>query len=156
MKKIVAVYLILIVCFFTGCLKLDNNAVIVQDGVTCRQEWFEENYTRGSYQSEYDKELPEDRTYRIDSQDELDEIFSDFPKIDFEREMVVVYCYTTTYIREQKLEKASLKNGVLYIEFNVVQGMFGHGDATAPQTRLCVIRVDKTEVFEVEITYNGQ
>ena len=70
--------------------------------------------------------------------------------------MVIVYCYTTIYVREQKLEKVSFDNNVLSLEFDVVDGKPGTGDATAPQTRTCVICLDKVVATKVKITYNGQ
>jgi hypothetical protein len=83
-------------------------------------------------------------------------VFVEFSQIDFDAEMVIVYCYTTTSIREQKLVDVSFENNVLNIEFDIVKGKFGAGDATAPQTRTCVIRLDKVEADDIIITYNGQ
>ena len=76
--------------------------------------------------------------------------------VDFDKEMVIIYCYTTIYVREQKLENVSFENNILTIEFDVVDGKPGTGDATAPQTRTCVICLDKVVTTEVKITYNGQ
>ena len=123
----------------------DNNTVILKDGFTFKGSWIDSN-----------NELDESKTLVIESQEALDEIFTEFKEIDFEKEMVIVYCYTTIYVREQRLEKVSLDNGVLSIEFDVVDGKPGTGDATAPQTRTCVICLDKVVATEVKITYNGQ
>ena len=46
--------------------------------------------------------------------------------------------------------------GIFTIEFDLVDGKPGTGDATAPQTRTCVICLDKVVATEVKITYNGQ
>ena len=158
MKKIftVLVSILLLICSFASCSKIEYNATILKEGFTFNKEWLENNYTRGSYQSEYNSELPESRTYVINHQDDADEIFSEFPQIDFDTEMVILYCYTTIYVREQKLNSVSFENGVLNIEFNVVKGKIGIADATAPQTRTCIIRLDKVEATEIIITYNGQ
>lgn len=122
-----------------------NNTVILKDGFTFKGSWIDSN-----------NELDESKTLVIESQEALDEIFTEFKEIDFEKEMVIVYCYTTIYVREQKLEKVSFDNNVLSIEFDVVDGKPGTGDATAPQTRTCVICLDKVAATEVKITYNGQ
>ncbi len=161
MKKIFAVFISqllisLIVCSFASCSRIDNNAKILQEGVKCREEWLENNYTRGSYQSDFNNDLPESRTHLIQTQAELDEIFSDFPKINFDKEMVLVYCYTTVYIRDQKLEQATIDNGVLTVKFNVVRGKLGYADAASPHTRICVIRLRKIGITEANITYVGQ
>lgn len=94
--------------------------------------------------------------YVIKLQDDVNEVFTEFPQIDFDAEMVIVYCYTTTSIREQKLNSVSFENGVLNIEFDVVKGKAGAGGATVPQTRTCIIQMDKVEANEIIITYNGQ
>lgn len=161
MKKVVTVFisLLLIICFFTGCLYIECNAVILQEGFSYRETWLESNQTRGSLQrgkQEYDDSLPKSRTYIIQNQARLEEIFSEFPEIDFDKETVLVYCYTTIYLRKQKLEEVSLKNAVLTVSFDVVRGKLGHADAAAPHTRLCIIRLDKIDVTKVNITYNGQ
>ena len=158
MKKsgIVLVVILLLMCSLVSCSKFEYNTTILKKGFTFNSEWIENNYTQGSYQSEYNNELPESRIYVIKHQDDVSEVFTEFPQIDFATEMVIVYCYTTTSIREQKLVDVSFENDVLNIEFDVVKGKLGAGDATAPQTRTCVIRLDKVEANKIIITYNGQ
>ena len=128
---------------------LDSNdmvdAVILKDGFTFKESWIDSN-----------NELTESKTFVVESQEALNEIFTEFKDVNFDKEMVIVYCYTTIYIREQKLEKVSFDNNVLSIEFDVVDGKPGTGDATAPQTRTCVICLDKVAATEVKVTYNGQ
>ena len=111
MKKLLALVLatITLLFCFVGCSKIEYNAVILKDGFTFKGSWIDSN-----------NELDESKTLVIKSQEALDEIFTEFKEIDFEKEMVIVYCYTTIYVREQKLEKVSLDNGVLSIEFGVV------------------------------------
>ena len=118
---------------------------ILKDGFAFKESWIDSN-----------NELTESKTFVVESQEALNEIFTEFKDVNFDKEMVIVYCYTTIYIREQKLEKVSFDNNVLSIEFDVVDGKPGTGDATAPQTRTCVICLDKVAATEVKITYNGQ
>ena len=156
MRKILIIFIscLLSICSFTGCAKVEYNAVIVKN-FTCNKQWLENNYTYGSYQGGSSEELPKNRTYVVKTQAQAEEIFSLIPLADFNKEMLLVFCYTTNYVREQKLEKVLMQNGVLKVEFNVVKAKPGVGDATAPQTRLCVIRLDKLEFTDVEIVYNG-
>lgn len=145
---------------FVGCKQIDHNAVIVTDGITYQEEWLEENQVYGAYdengEENYDENTPKSRTYIIKTQTELDEVFSGFPEIDIEREMIIVYCYRTVYIRKQALEKVALDGTVLNVEFNVVKGKIGHADASAPQRRMLVLKLDKLDITEANITYNGQ
>ena len=168
MKKIkkiltigLAVLLMLCMCVsLVGCKQIDHNAVIITDGIIYQEEWLEENHVYGAYdengEEKYDNNTPKSRTYIIKNQDELDEVFSEFPELDFEKEMVLVYCYRTIYIRKQVLEKVVLDGTVLNVEFNVVKGKIGHADASAPQRRMLVIKLDRLDITEANITYNGQ
>ena len=150
------VALLLIVCSLSGCSGIECNATILKDGFSINDEWLESNYTRGSYQSDYNNELPESRMYVIKNQGEAEAVFTDTPKIDFDTEMLIVYLYTTIYMRKQRLDRVTFDGGALSIEFDVVDGRIGAGDACVPQTRACVIRLHKLEADEIIITYKGQ
>ena len=143
-----------------GCKQIDHNAVIITEGTTYQEEWLENNSVYGAYdengEENYDSNTPKSRTYIVKNQDELDEVFSEFPEMDFEKEMVLVYCYRTIYTRKQVLEKVVLDGTVLNVEFNIVKGKIGHADASAPQRRMLVIKLDKLDITETNITYNGQ
>ena len=132
---------------FPPCIDSNDmvDAVILKDGFTFKESWIDSN-----------NELTESKTFVVESQEALNEIFTEFKDVNFDKEMVIVYCYTTIYIREHKLEKVSFDNNILSIEFDVVDGKPGTGDATAPQTRTCVICLDKVAATEVKVTYNGQ
>ena len=168
MKKIkklltIGLAVLLMLCMsisLAGCKQIDHNAVIITEGITYQEEWLANNHVYGAYdengEENYDENTPKSRTYLIKTQTELDEVFSKFPEIDFEKEMVVVYCYRTVYIRKQVLEKVVLDGAVLNVEFNVVKGKIGHADASAPQRRMLVIKLDKLDITETNITYNGQ
>ena len=143
-----------------GCKQIDHNAVIITEGITYQEEWLANNHIYGAYgengEENYDENTPKSRTYILKNQDELDEVFSEFSEIDFEKEMVLVYCYRTIYIRKQVLEKVALDGNVLNVEFNVVKGKIGHADASAPSRRMLVVKLDKLDITEVNVTYNGQ
>ena len=147
MKKTLSLILALITLLFcfVGCSKFEYNTVILKDGFTFKKSWIDSN-----------NDLTESKTFVVESQEALDEIFTDFKDVDFDKEMVIIYCYTTIYVREQTLEKVSFENNILTIEFDVVDGKPGTGDATTPQTRTCVICLDKVVATKVKITYNGQ
>ena len=168
MKKIKKIFtigltLLLMLCIsvsLAGCKKMEHNAVIITDGIRYQEEWLKENHVYGAYdengEENYDENTPKSRTYIIKTRTELNEVFSEFPEIDFEKEMVLVYCYRTIYIRKQVLEKVVLDGNVLNVEFNVVKGKIGHADASAPSRRMLVVKLDKLDITEVKITYNGQ
>ena len=143
-----------------GCKQIDHNAVIITEGITYQEEWLANNHIYGAYgengEENYDENTPKSRTYILKNQDELDEVFSEFSEIDFEKEMVLVYCYRTIYIRKHVLEKVVLDGTILNVEFNVVKGKMGHADASAPSIRMLVLKLDKLDITDANITYNGQ
>lgn len=143
-----------------GCKQIDHNAVIISDGITYQEEWLENNYVYGVYkwsEDVFDETSPQSRTCIIRNQTELDEVFLDFPEIDFEKEMVIVYCYRTSYIRaKQVLKMVTLDGNILNVEFKVVKGKMGHADKLNPERRMLVIKLDRLDIAEVKVTYNGQ
>ena len=164
-KKLLTIGLAVLLIFsmsisLAGCKQIDHNAVIITEGITYQEEWLANNHIYGAYgengEENYDENTPKSRTYILKNQDELDEVFSEFSEIDFEKEMVLVYCYRTIYIRKQVLEKVVLDGTILNVEFNVVKGKMGHADASAPSRRMLVLKLDKLDITEVNITYNGQ
>jgi len=66
---------------------------------------------------EWDVMSPKFRTFIITEKARLDEIFSVYPDIDFEKEMVVMYAYSSTSSRQDKLISITLDNKNLKIEF---------------------------------------
>ena len=145
-------------CLF-GCDKINHNAIIITDGIVYKTDWLENNYTYGANYDNaygYDEASPESRTHIIKNATALNEVFEVFPEIDFEKEMVLVYCYTSVYARKRVLEKVVLDGNVLSVEFNVEKGKIGYADACAPHRRVLVIKLDKLDATEVNIQYNGQ
>ena len=159
---IVSFTILLTLCMsisLSGCHKIKFNAVIIKDGIVYQTEWLENNYTFGAGLDNaygYDNTSPKSRTYIVKSSNELDDIFETFPAIDFKKEMVLIYCYTSIYAREHVLEKVSLKDNVLNVEFNVVKGKIGRADACAPHRRILSVKLDKLDITDAKVTYNGQ
>lgn len=136
---------LLLVCTLSGCKQICNNATIITDGLTYQTDWIESNF-----------DLAKNTTHVVKSEQELDVIFSSFPTVDFDKQVVIVYCYTTIYVRKQVLDKVVINGQTLLIEFDVVKGKPGTGDATAPQKRMLVVYLDKGDFNDVKVTYNGQ
>ena len=175
MKKLLTIGLavLLMLCMsisLVGCGKIEYNATIIKDGINYNADWLNANLTYGTYypnpdynpddeQSEsvlIDETSPKSRTYIIKEKTALDEIFEYFPDIDFTQEMVIVYCFTTIYSRERLLESVKMdENNILNIEFKSKENN-GRGDAAMPGRAILTIRLDRLDITEVNITYNGQ
>jgi hypothetical protein len=109
-------------------------------------------YSNGDGTGGVDLTSPKDRTYIITEKAWLDEIFSVYPEIDFEEEMVVMYAYTSTSGRARKITSVTLDNKDLKIEFKFVDGIPGYHDAKRPETEFLVLRMDKLDIDTVEFT----
>ena len=96
---------------------------------------------------------PKFRTFVITEKARLDEIFSVCPDIDFDKEMVVMYAYTSVYGNRYHITKnLTLNNKSLKIDFKISDGKPGYKDATAPYTDFLVIKLDKLDIDTVEFT----
>ena len=93
-KKLLSLGLAVLLIFsmsisLAGCKQIDHNAVIITEGITYQEEWLANNHIYGAYgengEENYDENTPKSRTYILKNQDELDEGFSEFSKIDLTR-----------------------------------------------------------------------
>ena len=139
---------------------LPFNAIIMgNDGsLAYKEDFLRANRTYGVlYQNENgdgeeDFTSPKFRTFIITEKIQLDDIFSVCPVIDFEKEMVVMYAYTSVYGRERIIRSITLKNKNLKIEFKIAEGKPGYKDASVPQTRYLVLRMEKLDIDTAEFT----
>ncbi len=166
MKKFLCGVL-LIICVLLGCScslgVYKYHISVVREECTMREEWKTANRTYGAYYRvdladgdwDYvaDTTSPETRTHLIFQEEELNEGFSSFPAVDFEKQMVVVHFYTDVYNRKQKIDRARLDGDILEISFSIVSN-FGKADASMPQTRALILILDKLSVEQVVVTYN--
>ncbi len=173
-KKSIVKFFAAALCIFmtflaTGCVRY--NARIVDSGVSFRQAFLEENRTYGAYYHNdaydpeqddwseewlYDETSPKTRTYAIKDQATLEEIFAAFPKTDFEKEMVLVHLYTDIYGRARVLKDVSVdENNALKIQFTIQSqsGCVARGDASAPQCKSLVVKMDRLDITTVEFEY---
>ena len=150
---------------FTGCETtkgeeiMPYNARIGLGGdIEFKEDFLKANMTYGTIYEDENGELiedqtsPKDRTYIITEKARLAEIFSVYPDIDFEKDMVVMYAYASSennIIYQTKLISVTLDNKHLKIEFTIVGGN-GAGVAHMPQRTFLPIRMDKLDIETVE------
>ena len=81
----------------------------------------------------------------------LDDIFSVFPTIDFEKKMIVVYIYATANSNyQEKLVNIALDNKNLKITYKCVKGKHGDKNVHMPQRVFLIIKMDKLDIETVE------
>lgn len=64
--------------------------------------------------------------------------------------MVVIYAYTTFYVRKQILTKVKLEEKNLLIDFKYPSN-YGRADACVPYTRFLVIKMNKVDYETIEV-----
>ena len=154
----------LLLCALTGCemlgggKKLPFNATLdIGGSLVFKEGFFEANRTYGATYRDEDGDLVGDitsllfRTYIIKEQTQLDAIFSVYPNIDFEKDMIVMYAYTSVFgNRDYIITSITLDNANLKVDFKLSSGRSGYMDASAPQTRFLVLKMDKLDIDTVE------
>lgn len=171
MKKFtnaVAVLLAVCICFMVSACGVGYHAAVMDSDIEFTSEFLKNSITYGAWCDNedfdpetdeygnhgwYDSKSPETRTYIIKEQSEADEIFVKLPDVDFENEMVLVYCWTEIYIRDVILKSVKADDGdVLKIEFTLKEPSRHVGDATIPQRRILAVRIDKLDISSVEFS----
>jgi len=170
--KTLAVFIAFLLCAFTGCETTKGEEMLpfnatqdVGGPLAFREDFLKENRTYGVLfwngngdpwdirNLEWDETSQKFRAFIITEKAQMDEIFSVYPAIDFEKDMVVMYAYTCIYMgRELKITSVTLDNKNLKIDFKIVAGKPGYKDASMPQTRFLVLRMDKLDIDTVEFT----
>ena len=153
---------LLVIVIFTACLGMVgctcenyNARVLNYNRYSLNNEWLNNNLTSGAFDADADADLPETRTIVITDQNTLDEIFTKFPKVDFEKEMVLIYCHTDSYSRKYLVEDIVLDGDTLTVKLGVASGLFDEFvfSASLPFTRICVIKLDKVEAENINIVF---
>lgn len=154
------IYFIIIIMFvfmffLAGCAKAKYNVTIVDNDYTFKQGILENYKTYGSFDEKNnnyinDKSVPEEYTLVIKTQNELNEMFSVFPNVNFEKEMVIVYIYTGIYNAKRKITDVEYEEKELSIEFDYKLKM-GTGSASIPMQRVLIIKMNLIDAYEIDI-----
>ena len=153
---------LLVIVIFTACLGVVgctcenyNARVLNYNRYSLNNEWLNNNLTSGAFDADADADLPETRTIVITDKKTLDEIFTKFPKVDFEKETVLIYCYTDAYPDKSLVEEVTLSGDTLMVKLGTASGIFDSFvfGASVPLTRFCVIKLDKVEAKNINIVF---
>ncbi|MBE7078779.1 MAG: hypothetical protein E7380_02825 [Clostridiales bacterium] len=151
LKSVVSVLLLLCLAFsIVGCKgeaykNIEKyHAEIISD-YEMNSDYIMANQTKGYTGN---NALPKEIVNVITNQTELKAAFSDFPKINFEKEMVIVYFYTSVYNRPRELKGIEItEEKEMRIHFIEVSPGEGIVDACSPKTRPLVVKLDKIEDY---------
>ncbi len=155
--------LMVITGIFHGCAELPLDAQILNGNASemIDKTFYDQNYTYGAYYNDYDDgktklddvSYPKERAFLITNQQEYDRVFASDAdlNVDFSSEMLAVYTFTAEYVREIRIDEVAVDGQKLYIDLSMIKPRQGVGDAVMPYQRYVVIKLDKTNVTEVEI-----
>jgi len=121
-------------------------------GVTYKNEnWDPEDPSSEEYFQ--DEASPPFRTFIITEKAQMDEIFTIYPDLDFEKEMLILYIFRSSYNNicyQQKLINVILDKKNLKIQFTIIQIKPSDKNTTTPQQTSLVIKIDKLNIDTVE------
>ena len=171
MKKLSKIFIALIallsICLAFSACGVRYHATVIDTGIEFTSEFLEESvtYYQGWHENEdynpedensvpgwYDETLPQSRTYIVSGQSEADKIFAASPKFDFEKERVVVYCWSEIYTRKVILKRVKTDGDILKIKFTLKKPGWAVGDASMPHRRILVIKLKNVSFSSVEVT----
>lgn len=168
-KKFFSIFIIAIILIlsFSSCggVKFTiHDRRLIREGVTFTDEFIMESKVKDAccakialtviddpyYNDDYDiekeenQDKPTERLYVIKNQQEFNEIFKEFPAVNLEKEMIIIYCFKTKLI-DVKLSRIIKKDGV----FQIVIKDNGRG-LISPHTRYVIIKMKKAEFKDIE------
>ena len=131
------------------------NVTVVESGLMFK-DYLKDGMISGVYDHSkgewiIDETLPRSRTFIIKEQNEFEDIFCDVPSwIDFNKEMLLVYIFPSSYGRPCKFKSVKTDGEILEIYFTMGKSKSGYGDAGSPQRRIFAIKMKKLEIVAVE------
>jgi hypothetical protein len=147
----------------------DFNAVLYDNaGKWIDLDFQRENLTHGFWDGLYldgelihtDESYPNEKIFIITDRAEFDAIFNEFPSgVNFNKEMILLYGITSTNIRPIVIESIKLENERLNIKLKYVSltppGEPSEPDATVPQMRWFVVKIDKLNIDTAEFSLSS-
>ncbi len=164
MKKLILLFLLFSLCLASvSCSRSENElkAELLNGDLTpdCFNESFiEENRTYGAYYDGtfFEEEgVPRSRVIIIKTENEFNSAFADAPEeisIDFSKESLIIYAFTTEYHREVTLKSFQKIDGALTVEYKMksTSGLFNVGDAAMPFERFVAVKINSQDIATAE------
>lgn len=160
--KIMAFVLLLIMTmsFFTGCFVNKYNAVLYDDQLSSVKKWINNeflinNRVYGHYKDENGetylfKAQKDPIVHIINEEVQYNSIFTeDAPKIDFDKQTVVLYIFSCYNPRNYYIKSLTVKGNTLYGEIKYPTS--SKSDATGAYQRCFMIVMDKVDIHSVEL-----
>ena len=163
---ILAVMLIMALGLLVGCggNKLPYNAVMYGNVYEVRSfindDFYNENLTYNAWSKtlgDYVKDdtNPEFRTVIVKEQEKFDKVFKEFPvEVDFEKDMVLMHCFTTASSGEYEIKSFDINEQVLSVKYKTVASKgITPPNASNPLAKWIVVKMDKLDITTAEFIF---
>ena len=158
-RFLLSIFFLVLVFILVGCDfdKIKYNVKIMNE-YNIKEEFLMTHKTKNAYYKdlttgEYiveNKGLPEEYEILIRTEEEFEKIFNGKSNIDFNKEVLVVYVYTSIYDKDKTLKDVEIDEGELSIEFKN-KNKYNVGDASMPLQRVVVFKVKNGNFYSVDI-----
>ena len=144
----VCIVLLIVLSVFPACGKVKYNAELYYDA----SDWINGDFASGNLVriSPYD-DYPTSLTFIVTGEEEYNRIFKeniDELKVDFDKQMIIVYTFRTVSHRKARLYSLNIKGDALKITYKEEE-KYGVGDASRPYQRWFAVKLDKTTITSV-------
>lgn len=143
---ILAMFIVL--CNMAACGKVKYNAELYDDA----SDWINEDFaSENLVRISPDDDYPTSLTFIVTGEEEYSRIFKeniDELKVDFDKQMIIVYTFRTVSHRKAELYSLNIKDDALKITYKEEE-KYGVGDASRPYQRWFAVKLDKTIVSTV-------
>ena len=160
-RKILTLGVVIIITFgLVACGGERYNAVLYDNAsVWIHEEFLKDNLTKGAkpfwHDAIVDDEiLPENTTHIVIGIDDFNIILKEFPpKVDFEKEMLIVYVCTNIYMGSNyNIDNIDIKDGTLSIKVKRQSMNRVAHIASAPKQRCFIVKMNKNDINTVNFT----
>ena len=164
-KKVWLLLLFMSVMLFSGCqnAKWPYHAVmygnVYENRTWLKDDFYESNLTYGSFSTaaeDYiqDENFPSSRTKILKTADECETVFREIPAdVDFEKSMIVMYCFTTPSGSSYEIENISLNEKTLSVQYSAIQSKRPARNASMPLSKWIIVILDKSDIETAEFVY---
>lgn len=112
-----------------------------------------ESYNYDSVKNEYslnNPSLPEEYIFVIKTEDDYRKIFKSSSNINFKKEMLILYIYSSIYTGERRITEVELDEGELSIDFRH-KVKVGTGLSSKPLQKHIVFKMNAVDFYEIEV-----
>lgn len=154
--KIISFCVMFLIVCITGCSTIKYHAKLYDNAIEwIKEDFIKSNPTSGAFYDDMqtDESYPASRTMIIKSEEEKLGCFNNNfdVEVDFEKEMLIIYTWTTVYHRDCRLKGLKVTDGILWISYSFAPVAIGVGDVSRPFQRWVIIKLDLLAITLVRV-----